>query len=115
MKKCKGSSSALAEGYNPLLIPAVQCSGHGDCVRSTGLECREGDTCTAVCACVEGFGGADCGLTSEQLQAAQEMRASYLSAMVGGGLVLSGHKWLGIVVGGGLANTRWQGVRRTLC
>jgi hypothetical protein len=82
VKKCKGSSSALLGGDNPLRIPAVECSGHGDCVRSTGLECREGDACTALCVCLDGYGGADCGLTTSELQAARAVRATYVNAMV---------------------------------
>jgi hypothetical protein len=76
-KRCAGSSSTLAAEPNPHLLPAVECSGFGVCVRTPTL-CREGESCLATCNCTEGRGGAACDKTTEELLRLQSMQRDNL-------------------------------------
>ena len=81
-KRCPGSSPSLAAGPNPLLLPAVECSGHGTCSRSPA-NCREGDACVSACVCdtINGvaWAGSDCALTSAELDSARARRGELLN------------------------------------
>ncbi|KAA0170949.1 hypothetical protein FNF27_06426 [Cafeteria roenbergensis] len=77
--RCPGSTRSLAGGSNPYQIPAVECSGHGSCVRSPAL-CSEDDTrgCSATCVCDEGWGRRDCLLSAAELQQVQAQKAQFV-------------------------------------
>ena len=83
-KRCPGSSKALLGDPNPLLLPAVECSDNGDCVREAGSNgvCRDGEACSAVCVCHTNYTGSDCSLTAAEMAAAQATRALYLTSLV---------------------------------
>ena len=79
--RCPGSSIELSTA-SALLIPAVECSGHGECARNPTL-CRAGDpSCVATCVCQEGWSTSDCSITAEELVQAQSFRASCLGVLV---------------------------------
>lgn len=65
------------------------CSGNGDCEyfnpssRKSLTECSASNAnCVAECVCFEGFNGADCSLTNDQLLAVQATTAQLLSSLV---------------------------------
>ena len=84
-KRCPGSSPPLAAEPNPLLLPAIECSGHGVCSRSP-VDCRDGDPCVSACICDtingEEWAGSDCALTSADLDSARARRGELLSIML---------------------------------
>jgi hypothetical protein len=76
----------LATGDNPLLLPAIECSGHGMCSRSPA-NCRDGDTsCSAVCVCDANgasstWQGSDCSMSFDEWQQAQNLRGQMLQTL----------------------------------
>lgn len=86
VKRCPGSSDALATGDNPQLLPAIECSGHGVCSRAP-TNCRDGDaSCSAVCVCDANgasstWQGSDCSMTFDEWQHAQDLRGQMLQTL----------------------------------
>jgi hypothetical protein len=78
IKKCPGSS---LEELGVDDVPAVECSGHGECRRDP-VRCREGGVCSAVCACADGFSGRACDTTAAELAQFRSVRGSLVDAMV---------------------------------
>ena len=88
-KACPGSSSSLvySASWN-MLVPVVQCSGHGQC---GPLPCAATDgTCSVSCSCDTGavnggpsyVGTVDCSIDADTLQALQTARGQLLNALV---------------------------------
>lgn len=68
---------------------AGECSDHGECVyldnngQDFGRLCDMSDgTCTAMCQCASGYGGASCSLTDGELSARDSTRAKLCTAIV---------------------------------
>ncbi len=78
--RCPGSSPDILLS-SPLLVPRVECSGHGSCIRSP-VDCREGQSCSAACSCEEAYAGKACAITEAELQQLQQVRESFLEAIV---------------------------------
>ena len=76
--RCPGSSTQLAANPNPLLLPAVECSGHGSCNR-VPLNCRSGDSCAAVCVCDADWDGGDCARSAEMQASIIALRKEHLA------------------------------------
>ena len=71
-------------------LPKVcNCFGHGECIytvlgsNATVDSCLQGDlTCNSKCICEVPYVGADCSLTSEELEAKQTLRTALISSLV---------------------------------
>ena len=68
-------------------VPAVECSGHGSClripddvscVRNAGLSIG----CAVVCTCSSGWHGRACDISIALLQSVQDVRASALAVLL---------------------------------
>lgn len=84
---CPGSSGGLYDlkGLNGLVIPALECSGHGTCVRFPTQDCgaRADDLrqCTALCICTASWGGDRCDISSTMLPPVKSLKGRAANGM----------------------------------
>ncbi len=81
VQRCPGSSAALALAPNPSLLPLVECSGHGACIRQPAA-CQQNEACLVVCDCEPFWDGADCGRNATTLASVRVVRETLLSTLL---------------------------------
>ena len=83
MASCPGSNTELELIDGMHYSPTVQCSGHGQCMRSPAYCATSwtNATCSAACSCDAGWAGSDCSYSEEALNAAREVRGQFFTKL----------------------------------